>query len=172
MDRQMPSPNRLISVRKKDVLGVAAFFGIVLLLGNVFTLMLIRSAMREYTDFGEKELSEIGKYLGITVTGDVTPVRMETWQGGGDYGYELWLEDIADPEAFLDECFEGSYTLLKDGKAGLEEQLSYSENGTTEGATIYECSLTAKGYNKFDHYYMAFYHDGGSYKAKIYASKL
>lgn len=159
------------SPTRGNILSVAAFFAIIILLGSVFTLMLLRYAKQEFTSFGDEERTEIKKHMGITLTDEVRPVRMVSWNGGGDYDYQLWVEDIADPETFIDSCFDGSYTLLDGVSAGLEEWLSYSENGTTEGATVYECSLTADGYNKFDEYYMAFYRDGDSWKAKIYATK-
>lgn len=168
---QMPSKNRLIS-GKKIFIAVIAFFVILISFTCIMVMMTLRSGRREYTSFGTREAAIIKNDMGITIDENVTPVRLLFTHGGGDYAYQLWVQDIDSPEKFMADRFEGSYELVTDEKNVRSiEMLSYEDGGSAEGAKIYDCKLTVDGYDKFDYYYMAFYPDGKGYKAKIYGTK-
>ncbi|SEL39020.1 hypothetical protein [Ruminococcus albus] len=144
------------------ILGFVVFVGIVIVLG-------MRSMIRVYTSFGDKEMEIINQRLGITIKGSTTPVKLK-WIRGRDPDYELWLENIDDPEEFMENCYDGTYSVVEN-KSDLIEfgekeiSASYDYNSSlTAGSSyiIYNC-------DRYFEYNIAFYKDGESFKAKVYA---
>ena len=138
------------------------FVGIVIVLG-------MRSMIRVYTSFGDEEMEIINQRMGITIKGNTTPVKLK-WIRGRDPDYELWLENIDDPEEFMENCYDGTYSVVEN-KSDLIEfgekeiSASYDYNGSlTAGSSyiIYNC-------DRYSEYNIVFYKDGDSFKAKVYA---
>ncbi|WP_295153299.1 hypothetical protein [uncultured Ruminococcus sp.] len=149
-------------------LGFMVFVGIVIVLG-------MRSMIREHTSFGDEETEIIKKQMGITLDESITPVKLKEVRGR-DPDYSLWLKDIDDPESFMENCFEGTYSVFTDisylkGFGGTDTNYDYDEDLKVDNAYIvYSCELkNDRGYNRYEDYYMVFYKDEDSFKAKIFA---
>lgn len=134
--------------------------------------MTLADSFREYTEFGSDETALIRQDMGLELSGAAEPVRLTIGHGGGDYCYQLWLEDIGDPEKFMEESFAGKMKNI--GEDGLwdKEALGYEGKKADSAEVIYECELPADSGLSFDHYYAAFYEDGGEHSAKIFANKI
>ena len=156
---------------KREKAGEGAVFGWGCLIFVVFVGIVIvlgmRSMIRVYTSFGDEEMEIINKYLGITIKGNTTPVKLK-WIRGRDPDYELWLENIDDPEEFMENCYDGTYSVVENvdslrgfGNEGREYDY---DNGLSYGSAyiIYNC-------DRYFEYNIAFYKDGDSFKAKVYA---
>ena len=158
---------------KREKTGEGAVFGwgcliFVVLVGIVIVLGM-RSMIRVYTSFGDEEMEIINQRLGITIKGNTTPVKLK-WIRGRDPDYELWLENIDDPEEFMENCYDGTYSVVEN-KSDLIEfgekeiSASYDYNSSlTAGSSyiIYNC-------DRYSEYNIVFYKDGDSFKAKLYA---
>ncbi len=167
----------IIDISKKDkpkkVKGCLIAFLIAILiyvaLKYIIAILIMRSMIRVYTSFGDEEMEIINHRLGITIKGNTTPVKLKEVRGR-DPDYELWLENIDDPEEFMENCYDGTYSVVEN-KSDLIEfgaetiSASYDYNSSlTAGSSyiIYNC-------DRYFEYNIAFYKDGDSFKAKIFA---
>ena len=129
----------------------------------------------EYTSFGEKEIEIINKQLGITIDGSTTPIKLTVKHALVDYfcEFELLLKDIDDPQKFLENCFDGTWsgawTLTEVEDPDFEKWRPSSQSNIKKW-TEYNCEI-ADGYKKFDKYTIVIYkyEQGKSYYAKIKA---
>ena len=142
-----------------------AYLGFAVVFGSIVVLLVTRSMVYERTSFGNEEIEIIRKHMGITIE-------------GGDYDYQLWLEDIDDAEKFMENCFDGTYSVVEDlhsletfgGTKGSNAYYDYEDRIVSGAYIAYNCELP-EGYNRFDDYYIVFYKDEDSFKAKLYACK-
>ncbi|MBE6867191.1 hypothetical protein [Ruminococcus albus] len=152
-----------------------AYLGFAVVFGSIVVLLVTRSMVYERTSFGNEEMEIINQHLGITIKGSTTPVKLRVIRGR-DPDYSLWLENIDDPRKFMGDCFEGTYSVFMDisylkGFGGTDNHYDYDDDLKVDDAYIvYSCELkNDHGYNRYDDYYIAFYKDGESFKAKVYA---
>ena len=140
-----------------------------------FAVMLAISVLpKTHTSFGDKEIEIIRKHMGITIDGNSTPVKLKETHGGGDSFYELWLEDIDDPEKFMENCYDGSYAVIEDKNdlqefgGGFPYEYNYDDRLLFEDSYIVYTHAYDDGSkpSRYD-YIIAFYKDGDSFKAKV-----
>jgi len=149
-----------------------AYLGFAVVFGSIVVLLVTRSMVYERTSFGNEEMEIINQHLGITIKGSTTPVKLRVIRGQ-DPTYYLWLENIDDPEKFMDNCFEGTYSVYTDiwylkGIGGTDDYYDYDDDLKVDDAYIvYSCEL--KNDDTYEGYHIAFYKDENSYKAKLYA---
>ncbi|MCR5022271.1 hypothetical protein [Ruminococcus sp.] len=150
-------------------LGVWGFFIFIII------SIIISTRPKTYKSFGDEEIEIIREKFDITIDDSTTPIRMELSNFHGDHTYELWLENINDPESFMENCYNGSYTVIEN-KSDLIElgekeiRAIYDYNGSLVAGSsyimytrAYDDGYTPKRYN----YVIVFYKDGDSFKAKV-----
>ncbi|WP_024857404.1 hypothetical protein [Ruminococcus albus] len=161
--------NKVVNGCLIAIIGWSLFFAIMIAIGT---------RPKTYTSFGDEEIEIIRKHMGITIEGSTTPVKLKETHGGGDYDYQLWLEDIDDAEKFMENCFDGTYSVVEDlhsletfgGTKGSNAYYDYEDRIVSGAYIAYNCELP-EGYNWFDDYHIVFYKDEDSFKAKLYACK-
>ncbi|SFB85598.1 hypothetical protein SAMN02910406_00670 [Ruminococcus albus] len=144
-------------------LGVWGFFIFIII------SIIISTLPKTYTSFGDEEMEIINQRLGITIKGSTTPVKLK-WIRGRDPDYELWLENIDDPEEFMENCYNGTYfvvenksNLIEFGEKKISSLYDYNSSLTAGSSyIIYNC-------DRYSEYNVVFYKDGDSFKAKVYA---
>ena len=138
-------------------------------------LLVILSHYRIDYFFGDEEIEIIREKFNLTLDGNATPVKMELSWGTGDHNYQLWLKDIDDPEEFMENCYNGSYTVIEDksdliefGEKEISAQYDYNGSLTAGSSYIMYTREYDDGYTPDRYYYViAFYKDGDSFKAKV-----
>lgn len=138
-------------------------------------LLIILSHYRIYYSFGNEEKEIIRKEFNITIDENATPVKMKLLWGHGDHTFELWLKDIDDPERFMENCFNGHYTVIEDkndliefGAETISSLYDYNNSLTAGSSYIMYTREYEDGYTPDRYYYViAFYKDGDSFKAKV-----
>ncbi|SEL39071.1 hypothetical protein SAMN05216469_12510 [Ruminococcus albus] len=121
--------------------------------------------------FGDDDIEMIHKRMSITIEGNTTPVKFEETHGAGDYSYYLWLKNIDDPEEFMENCYDGTYSVVdnvNDLKKGFgDEGRDYDYNNDLRLGSAY----IAYNCDRYIEYNIVFYKDEDSYKAKLYANQ-
>ncbi|MBO4865548.1 MAG: hypothetical protein J5582_03105 [Ruminococcus sp.] len=165
----------MINNKAKKIIRVCLIVIAVYAALSILVYLFMRSMVYERTSFGDEEMEIINQHLGITIKGSTTPVKLRVIRGQ-DPTYYLWLENIDDPRKFMGDCFEGTYSVYTDiwylkGISGTDDYYDYDEDLKVDDAYIvYSCELKNDyGYNRYYKYHIAFYKDGDSFKAKVYA---
>lgn len=159
---------------KKIIIVILILFVLIVGVPNAIMIMTLRQAHREYTTFGKREVEIVRGDMGIQLNNEMTPVKLTFSHGGGDYCYQLWVQDIDDPETFMKDNFAGEYEVTTLDKVWSAETLAYDEGGDPADAEkLYSCKyILESGASHFDYYTLAFYADGDRYKLKAVGSKV
>ena len=139
---------------------------------DVANFLLMKQSFQEYTSFGNKEIKMIRDDMGVTVEGSTTPVKLTVSHAAGDYCYQLWLKDIDDAEKFMEECFDGTYSAAEITDQYNMGVYDYEDYKLDSSCASYSCEfVNSKGVKRFDEYYIVFYKEDESFKAKLFARK-
>ena len=174
---QMPSKNRLIS-GKGIVIAVVIFFTLMICVPVFIMRWTMSQAVREYTVFGKRETEVVKSDMGITLSNQMTARKLTVSHAGGDFSFQIWIEDIEDPEKFMKESFDGTYKETELSSNDLQYAvLAYDDGGDPSAADkVYDCeyyiNVDGKDIKHFDKYRFAFYKSGDTYKLKAVGSKI
>ena len=161
--------------RNKKVIGCGCLIIVCIIVITLFIIPLSLSLPRVYHSFGDEEKDTIHRMFNITIDDSVTPVKMKLGRGPGGHHDELWLKDIDDPEKFMENCYDGPYTVIEDkrdliefGAETISSLYDYNNSLTAGRSYIMYTREYEDGYTPDRYYYViAFYKDGDSFKAKV-----